>query len=82
MIVQEIKSALETLNNPSQYNQALIDCQNVINLSIADLENHFTSWLWLAEGTDYKNGVDKAYAIQLGTIEEALVYQGLIYKND
>lgn len=79
MIVEEIKAALESLNNPLIYNQALIDCRNALNLSKATLENHFQQWLWLEEGEEYKNGVDKAYAIALGHIEEALVSKGLIY---
>lgn len=78
---QEIKAALESLRNPTVYNQALCDCTNALNLSKATLEQHFVSWLWLPEGEKYKNGVDEAYAIQLGTIEEALVFQGLIYEE-
>lgn len=77
----EVKAALESLNNPLIYNQALIDCRNALNLSKATLENHFQQWLWLEEGEEYKNGVDGAYAIQLGAIEEKLVERGLIYND-
>lgn len=78
-MIVEIKAALESLNNPLVFNQALIDCRNALNLSKGDLENHFQQWLWLEDGEEYKNGVDEAYAIQLGAIEEHLVKQGLIY---
>lgn len=77
----EVKAALESLNDPLIYNQALIDCRNALNLSKATLENHFQQWLWLEEGEEYKNGVDEAYAIQLGAIEEALVLAGLVYND-
>ncbi len=79
--ISSIKAALESLHNPEVYNQALIDSRSALNLSKATLENHFHQWLWLSEGEDYKNGVDKAYAIQLGVVEEALVLKGLIYNG-
>jgi hypothetical protein len=76
--VLDIKSALESLNNPLTHNQALIDSRNLLNLSLPTLLQHFQQWLWLDEGVEYKDKPDEAYAIQLGHIEEALVLKGLI----
>jgi hypothetical protein len=75
----DIKEALESLNNPLTHNQALIDCRNLLNLSLETLLQHFQQWLWLDEGVEYKDKSDEAYATQLGYIEEALVLKGLIY---
>ena len=80
-MITEIKAALESLRNPTVYNQALVDCSSALNLSKATLENHFLGWLWLPEGEAYKTGVDEAYAIQLGFIEEHLVEKALIYND-
>jgi hypothetical protein len=75
----DIKEALESLDNPLVYNQALVDSRNLLNLSLETLLQHFQQWLWLDEGVEYKDKPDEAYAIQLGHIEGALVLKGLIY---
>lgn len=75
----DIKAALESLNDPLVHNQALIDSRNLLNLSLETLLQHFQQWLWLDDDVEYKDKSDKAYAIQLGRIEEALVLKGLIY---
>ena len=77
--VLDIKAALESLNNPLVHNQSLVDCRNLLNLSLPTLLQHFQQWLWLNEGVEYKDKSDEAYAIQLGHIEEFLVLKGLIY---
>jgi len=77
---QELKAALESLNDPLVHNQALIDCRNLLNLSKATLEEHLLSWLWVAEGAPAYEGGELMYSIELGAIEEHLVDQGLIYK--
>lgn len=78
--VSNIKSALESLNDPLVHNQALIDCRNLLNLSKATLEEHLLSWLWVAEGVPAYEGGELLYSIELGAIEEHLVEQGLIYE--
>lgn len=78
-MIVEIKAALESLNDPLIYNQALIDCRNALNLSKETLEEHFLSWLWVGEDTPPYQGSDLTYALQLGEIEEELILQGLIY---
>lgn len=76
----EVKAALESLNDPLIYNQALIDCRNLLNLSLDTLLAHFQSWLWFPddEEPDYDAG-ERAYCLELGKIEEHLCIQGLIY---
>lgn len=81
MIVQEIKAALETLNNPLTYNQALVDCRSALNLSVDTMINHFQQWLWVSEDTPAHEGPELFYAIQLGKIEEFLCEKGLIYND-
>lgn len=77
--IADIKAALETLNDPLVHNQSLIDCRNLLNLSLDTLLNHFQIWLWKPDGEAYADGGAEAYAIELGKIEEALVLKGLIY---
>jgi hypothetical protein len=81
MINEEIKQALETLHNPNVYNQALVDCRNLLNLSKKTLEEHLLSWLWVSEDTPAYEGGELDYVIQLGVIEEKLVEESLIYND-
>jgi hypothetical protein len=76
----EVKAALESLNDPLIYNQALIDCRNLLNLSLDTLLAHFQSWLWFPddEAPEYDAG-EHAYYLELAKIEEYLCIQGLIY---
>jgi hypothetical protein len=78
---EEIKSALESLNDPLVHNQALIDCRNLLNLSKATLEEHLLSWLWVAEGVPAYEGGELLYSIELGRIEEHLVMNSLVYTD-
>ena len=77
----EVKQAFEQMQDGYGFSQPLLDCINAINLSQTALEEHFSKWLWLVEGEDYKTEEDKAYAITLGRIEERLVELGLIYND-
>lgn len=76
----EIKAALEELHNPNVYSQALVDCRNLLNLSLDTLLAHFQSWLWFPddEAPDYDAG-EQAYALELAKIEEHLTMKSLIY---
>lgn len=79
---QEIRQALESMHDPLVYNQAWVDCSNLLNLSKETLEEHFISWLWVDETTPPYQGSDFTYALQLGEIEEELIIQGLIYTEE
>lgn len=79
--VEEIKSALESLNNPDVHNQALVVCRDLLNLSKATLEEHLLSWLWTDLDTPDYVGSELDYAIQLGAIEEHLIANSLIYNE-
>lgn len=72
-----IKSAIETFAD----SEARHDALRALEHGVKTLESLFTTWLWLEEGFEYANDKDKFYAIDLGEIEEHLVYQGLIYKT-
>lgn len=71
------------------FQQAFYDCLAYTNFpmvgmeSVALLEQYFDNCLWFADdvGFDeaYPTEVEKNYAIALGSIEEYLVYKGLIY---
>lgn len=65
----------------SSYSEALLDCINANNLSMAALEQHFSNWLWVSEDAKPYEGVDLEYAIQLGRIEEMLCENELIYQE-
>ncbi len=80
-MIAKIKAAMESLKIEGVHNEALNDCLNAADLGLAALEQHLTNWLWLAEGSDYDTEEDKAYAIQLGFIEENLVENALIYND-
>lgn len=90
MIVQEIKvstikAALESLKIEGVHNEALIDCLGFVNLPVSALEGFLDSNLWFADDADFDSAYPteegKAYAIALGSIEEHLVNQGLIYSE-
>lgn len=76
---QEIMNALETLHNPNVYNQALVDCRNLLNLSLDTLIYHFQSWLWVEGSAEAPVGSELDYYQQLAKIEEFLCAEGLIY---
>jgi hypothetical protein len=79
--ITSLRAALEALHNPAVYNQAWVDCSNLLNLSKESLEQHFLSWLWVDEGTPAYEGTDLAYAVKLGEIEESLIIQGFLYED-
>ena len=79
--VANIKSALDSLRDPTVHNQALVDCNSLLNLSPATLENHLISWLWQEEDAAAYVGGELLYAIELGKVEEHLVSKGLIYND-
>jgi hypothetical protein len=76
----EVKAALESLHNPLVYNQALVDCRNLLNLSLDTLLAHFQQWLWSEEAPQEGSG-EFEYFLQLAKIEESLCIQGLIYTD-
>lgn len=76
---EEIKQALETLHNPNVYNQALVDCRNLLNLSLDTLLAHFQTWLWVDAEAPWPEGAEFEYYLQLAEIEEHLISQRLIY---
>ena len=80
-----IKTALESLKVEGVHNEALMDCLAYSNLPVSTLEGFLDSHLWFAEDTDfdvaYPTDEAKAYAISLGSIEQVLVNQGLIYND-
>jgi hypothetical protein len=76
---QEIMNALESLHNPNVYNQALVDCRNLLNLSVTTLIYHFQSWLWRDSDDPELTGGELEYYQQLAKIEEFLCAEGLIY---
>lgn len=80
-MIVEIKKALESLRNPTEYNQALIDCSSALNLSVDTMINHFQQWLWVDANAPAHEGPELFYAIQLGKIEEFLTEKGLIYNE-
>lgn len=85
MIVKEIKQALESMKVEGVHNEALMDCLAYSNLPVSTLEGFLDSHLWFAEDADfdtaYPTDEAKAYAISLGSIEQVLVNQGLIYND-
>jgi len=76
---QEIMNALETLHNPNVYNQALVDCRNLLNLSLDTLLAHFQAWLWHEFAIPEYDAGEFQYYLELAKIEEHLCTQGLIY---
>ncbi len=78
----EVKAALESLNDPLIYNQALIDCRNLLNLSLDTLLAHFQSWLWTDAQAPWPEGAELEYFLELAKIEEALISQRLIYDSE
>lgn len=83
--VSTIKAVLESLKVEGVHNEALMDCLAYSNLPISTLEGFLDSNLWFAEDIDfdtaYPTDEAKAYAISLGSIEQVLVNQGLIYND-
>ena len=79
--VSSIKAALDSLRDQTVHNQALVDCNSLLNLSPATLENHLISWLWQEEDAAAYVGGELLYAIELGKVEECLVSKGLIYND-
>lgn len=79
--VSTIKAAIDSLRNPEVHNQAIVDCCNLLNLSLATMEQHLVSWLWQSEDAPAYEGADLFYAIELGKVEEHLVKEGLIYND-
>lgn len=80
-----IKTALESLKQEGVHNEALLDCLAFTNLPVSTLEGFLDSHLWFAEDVDFDTAHPtdeaKAYAISLGSIEQVLVNQGLIYND-
>lgn len=81
MKFESIADCFEYLRDGYSYSEALLDCINANNLSITDLEQHFSNWLWVSEDSKPYEGADLEYAIQLGKIEELLCENSLIYND-
>lgn len=81
---QAIKNVLLSIKEKQGAHQESVnDCLNALVQSKECLEQLFTQWLWLPETEDFEYGTeeDKAYSINLGAVEEALVMKGLIYND-
>lgn len=76
---QEIRQALESIHDPLVYNQAWVDCSNLLNLSKETLEAHFQQWLWHELAIPEYDPGEFSYYLELAKIEEYLVEQGVIY---
>lgn len=79
---EDIKAALESLHNPNVYNQALVDCSNLLNLSLDTLLTHFQQWLWTDAEAPWHEGAEFQYYLELARIEETLISQRLIYDDE
>jgi hypothetical protein len=77
---ENIITFLEAMNQDSD---AVQDCNYAINLSVELLEKHFQGWLWVdsTEWLSYSKE-DRAYALELGHIEEELTLKGWIYEEE
>lgn len=77
---ENIITFLEAMNQDSD---AVQDCIYVVGLSVNLLEGYFQGWLWVDSTTwvGYSEE-DRAYALELGHIEEDLVAKGWIYQEE
>lgn len=84
MKIENLSDAFVFLRGEGSASVALIDCMNAYSLGKADLEKYFDSQLWLSEEvaeSPFSLEAAQQYYIELSTIEEFLVHQGLIYND-
>lgn len=83
MKFDSIADCFEWLRMDGSASEALIDVMNAYSLGSVALEQHFSNWLWLADGVTeddvYLTEADKQYARELANIEEILTMNSLIY---
>jgi hypothetical protein len=83
MKFESIADCFEWLRMDGSASECLIDVMNAHSLGAICLEQHFSNWLWLADGVIeddvYLTEADKQYARELAKIEEVLTLNGLIY---
>jgi hypothetical protein len=77
---ENIITFLEAMNQDSD---AVQDCKFAVGLNVSLLENHFQHWLWVDSPTwvGYDEE-ERAYALDLGRIEEEMALNGWIYDAD
>lgn len=77
---ENIITFLQAMNQESD---AVQDCIYAVGLSVKCLESQFQHWLWVDSPTWVSyDKADRAYALELGHIEEDLVARGLIYNDE
>lgn len=83
MKFENINDCFQWLRMDGSASECLIDVMNAHTLGSVALEQHFSNWLWLADGVTeddvYLTEADKQYARELANIEELLCENGFIY---